>query len=44
LSQSSWDKTWNEMDQLMKKTLNLKSTQIAQTATLAAAGKGATHV
>jgi UDP-galactopyranose mutase len=44
LSQSSWDKTWNEMDQIMKKTLDLKSTQIAHTATLAAAGKGATHV
>lgn len=44
LSQSSWDKTWSEMNQLMKKTLNVKRSQIAQNASLANASKGASHV
>jgi len=44
LSQSSWDQTWSEMDQLMKKTLNVKRSQIAQSASLANASKGASHV
>jgi len=44
LSQSSWDKTWSEMDQLMKNTLNVKRSQIAQSASLALAAKGASHV
>jgi hypothetical protein len=44
LSQSSWDRTWSEMNELMNKTLNLKSSQIAQTASLASASKGASHV
>lgn len=44
LSQSSWDKTWSEMNQLMKKTLNVKRSQIAQSASLADAAKGTSHV
>lgn len=44
LSRSSWDRTWSDMNELMQKTLNIKRSQTAQTITLAAASKGATHV
>ncbi len=44
LSQFSWDKTWREMNELMKKTLTLKRSQIARSASLAAVPKGASHV
>ncbi len=44
LSQSSWDRTWSEMNQLMEKTLNVKRSQIAQRASLAASLKGTSHV
>jgi UDP-galactopyranose mutase len=44
LSQSSWEKTWSEMNQLMKQTLNVKRSQLAQNAALANASKGASHV
>lgn len=44
LSQSSWDRTWSEMNQIMKQTLDVKSSQIAQAAGLGAAIKGASHV
>jgi UDP-galactopyranose mutase len=44
LSKSSWEKTWSEMDQLMKRTLRMKQSQIAQTARVAAPEKGASHV
>lgn len=44
LSQSSWDKTWSEMNQLMEKTMNLKHSQLAQHAALVAAPEGASHV
>jgi UDP-galactopyranose mutase len=44
LSQSSWDKTWKEMNELMNKTLDVKSSQMAQSAILPAASKGASHV
>lgn len=44
LAQSSWDKTWSEMNQLMNKTLSIKRSQAAQHAVLVNAPEGASHV
>lgn len=44
LSQSSWDRTWSEMNQLMQQTLSIKRSQIAQNAALSAIATGVSHV
>lgn len=44
LSQSSWDKTWSEMNQLIDKTLSIKRSQVAQHLALVNAPEGASHV
>jgi UDP-galactopyranose mutase len=44
LAQSSWDKTWNEMNELMNKTLNIKHSRLAQGARLSKTPEGVGHV
>ncbi len=43
LSQSSWDKTWNDMNELMNRTLNIKRSQLARNAAMAGVAEGS-HV
>lgn len=44
LAQSSWDKTWSEMNELMNKTLSVKRSQLAQRMSNVEIPEGASHV
>ncbi len=44
LSHCSWDKTWNEMNQLMENTINRRPPKPMEQATLVATSEGSSHV
>jgi UDP-galactopyranose mutase len=44
LAQSSWDKTWNEMNELMNNTLSIKRSRLAQSAPFSKTAEGFGHV
>jgi UDP-galactopyranose mutase len=44
LAQSSWDKTWNGMNELMNNTLGIKRSRLAQSAPFSKTAEGVGHV